>query len=129
MRRSSRFVVDCASLIRVERGREDGRQVSRPTGRLGTFLQDLARPALGVGVRGGEVFERVRLPDSPAKLGEQNAEKLEQLPVTMRIVASSLEATASLLPLVTRERDLAHCEQQRSGQRGSTWSRMRSPSS
>ena len=95
------------------------------------LLEHLARPALGLAVGGDELRERVRLPDPLAQLVEHEIEELEQLPVPARVLAGGLEPATPLLPLLPRDLDLAHVsrEQHRSGQRGSTSARIRSPSS
>src|SRR5262249_46009107 len=75
-RTSSWFVIGSAALIGVECGGLDNRQIARPTGPLGPLLEHLARPALGVAVRGDKLTQRVRLPDPLAQLVEHELEEL-----------------------------------------------------
>src|SRR5215831_3589310 len=128
-RTSSWFVIDCAALIRVERGGEHERQVARPARCGRTLVEHLAPPALRIAVHGDEFREREGLPDPPPQLVEHDLEELEELRVAAAVLAGGFEPTAAVLPLLTRDLDPAHREQHRSGQRGSTSARMRRPSS
>src|SRR5947207_1104088 len=68
MRTSSWLVINSAALIGIERGRQDGGEITRPLRHLGSLLEDFARPTLGLAVGRDELLERVRLPDSPPLL-------------------------------------------------------------
>src|SRR6478672_354859 len=128
-RTSSWFVIDSAPLICVECSSKDHGEIARPGRRPGAFVEHLARPAVGLAVGGDELGEGVRLTDSLAQLVEHELEQLDQLLVPAPVLAGGLEPARALLPLLARDLDPTHCEQHRSGQRGSTSSRMHSPSS
>ena len=110
---------------RLEAAREDPGRYRQLLGFLDLVLDEL-RKRIGQTYTLGEL---VAVYGASERWAREVLEELEQLPVPLPVVARGLEPAAPLLPLLTRDEQLAHREQHRSGQRGSTSARIRSPRS
>ena len=83
---TSRRIIDGAELVRVERGGEHSREVSRPARERAALVEELTRPRLCRAVRRCKLLERVRPADALAQLIVDEAEELELLVVAASIV-------------------------------------------
>ena len=117
----------------------DEREVARPARRRRALLDGLARPALRVAVRVGELRERVRLADALPQLvrhdldllraGARSGAVARARASRRRSPSSHSWRTSVVASSGHRPRMLPTVVQQRSGQSGSSSATMRSPSS